>query len=491
MPVVNPGGAQPPPGYHPPRDPGDDTGTQGGRGGGRYPGQGWRGRFEDHPIIWLGNHPGKVGMIQHMLRQNGFNITADGAIGPQTRNAAKAYVNNVSGRHWSQNNPLSNTYHKPGDKPPRGQASRRQAPKSPPPKTGPEHVPKAPNLSQMWKLLHPKKYARQETNVQYNPILANLAAQLSSQTAQGAQNRADINHWYDLITKQGAAATTADAATAAANQQQGDAFRASLLNLIGGAANPGSGAAAAFADITSTGQRDLAQNQAVYDTGRQASLVSQAASAQTQQQRMDANKLTAIQASQQDALHQRAAQYALNLSNAEVLYNQQLAGKQAAMQQGFQNKLTRQTQGRNLRQQDLTNAGLAKELSKNGVGGKKGMAIMNDPAARGQLSQSVYNQLLVPIDKPGHGAPYSPKEAWLQMAQILNTATGNGPGTNAKVFRLSVQIYREYVGQFVQWYNNKTVKGRKNPTTVDHYLSDNNTPWPRSVWVNRRGVKWA
>ena len=474
-----------------PGDPGNpppDSGQgQGGRGGGRYPGQGWKSRFEDHPVRFLQNHPGRVLQAQQWLRTNGFHITADGAMGPQTRHAAHAFVNNVDPNHWNRNSRWSNTQHVTKTNP---AGDTTHPPKNPPGKNPPGTNPKklkGPPALGKWNILHPVRYAKLETHQQFDQILKNLADQLGTQQGQNKQNQADLAKWWGGVNDQAAQAAISNAAMADANQKAGDAFRQNVIASMGGGASAGAGAVGAFGAFLSANQAGRAANQAAFDQTHQADLKALGASSQVTQGRLDQNKITAIQAAQQDALHQRAVQYQLNLQNAEILRNNQLAGMDADQLARYQAGINTKLAGSQLATEDVQRKAVVAQLKKDGVAGK-GMSLLGTPQGRSDLHDSVMNQLTAGLKDQAHPHMPKPNEAWVQMVSILQIALKQSPSTKAKVMRYAKTIWRQYVGQYADWYNANLPKGGK-PVRAGQFMYGNGTPYDNAHWKSR-GVTW-
>lgn len=178
----------------------------------------------------------------------------------------------------------------------------------------------------------PRSMAAKIAQLQFGGQIADTQNQIRNQTAQSAQDLADIKNWYGAVNtaNQGAA----QAATGAANQgaQSDQATTAALLHAIGGGANAGAGQVAASGDAASALQRALgtiAQQGAAQAGAAYANASAGASAAQNalNNQAMNAlqTQLTSLQGQQGDAQAQALMQI--------------IQANNATLQQRFSNRL--------------------------------------------------------------------------------------------------------------------------------------------------------
>lgn len=220
-----------------------------------------------------GNH--SVRAMQAFLRKQGYDIAADGVLGPETKSALQDWHKGRGQRNPAQWNnsrqrasilsrePHPRTSAGPFDKSPAPTASRgAPAPKhkdpagmsglgslSGNPDVGALIPGSAANFGQE---MNPKD-AEALAGLEFDPQIHELAVEQAKQPRQAAQDQADIKNWYgQVLGSEKTAAGRDSAINQAAQASVGDAT-SGILASLGGAANAGSGlVGAAGADARGT-----------------------------------------------------------------------------------------------------------------------------------------------------------------------------------------------------------------------------------------------
>jgi hypothetical protein len=170
--------------------------------------------------------------------------------------------------------------------------------------------------------------------LQYDAQIHDVRTEQADQHAQGAQDLADIAHWYTQIQNANSAARTSDRAQVARSAGTQDNVTQSLLDAIGGSANSSSGAVAAQGAGQSAAMRQLGMIQDQYRGNLGTALDSQQAGQMLAQKALLSQGAQGIHQTLQDLLGQRGQ---------AVTQNQQVirAFNNGLTQQNYQNRLAK------------------------------------------------------------------------------------------------------------------------------------------------------
>ena len=333
------------------------------------------------------NPPLNVLGLQHFLRNKGYNIAADGKLGPQTRQAlrdaimsgrmphpSQADMHAIHGMHGEILSPKNfdamishagRAPYKPlvgsgnhGMLDHHGNLSMSTGPSNAKVQSGGSvnagPTQKAlkgsaghnidPNEANFGQLFNVDKTAQAMAQEQFQPQINDQQLLVNRDPRQAAQNEADVRNWYNQVTGAQKAAGTADARDIAQGVNATDAQTKALVNSLGGSANQGAGLAAAAGENAAGTLAAIGASQQGLDSELAPILAAQAAQQKTNQRNIDQTKqaddLQALQNLQgQEGNAQTNAQEQLQSANNSL----DQARQQALLQiQQYNNSLAQQ-----------------------------------------------------------------------------------------------------------------------------------------------------